>query len=170
MKRIILVRHASAVRRHKAPDDFSRALRKRGRREAARMIEWAVGHLDAPDLLLTSPAARALETARIFAEGFAHPRRRIAVDPRIYDAAGPRDLLDVLRGLDDAAGSVMVFGHDPVFTEFASTMAPTFDEAVPKCGVVVLETRRRKWSALRPGDGLVSAFQHPKALEEESTA
>ena len=43
-------------------------------------------------------------------------------------------------------------------------LAPPFDLPVPKCGVVVIDTRRRKWKALRSGDGAVYAFQHPNSL------
>lgn len=167
-KRIIMVRHASAVRRGGGDEDFDRSLRGRGRREAAAVATWYARFLEAPDRMLSSPADRALETARIFADILS--TGPVATDRRIYDAHGPDDLLEVLRGLEEPAGSVMVFGHDPVFTDFAAAMAPPFDQAVPKCGLVVIETRRRRWSTLRPGESAVSVFQHPAALKAAKRA
>lgn len=164
MKRVILVRHATPAGPTAAVSDLKRPLLEQGRLESRRLAGWCVAYLDPPDLLLSSPARRAVETARVFADVLGH-HQRVATERRLYDARAPRDVLDVIHGLDDASDCVMVFGHDPVSTEFAAAMAPPFDQPVPKCGVVVIDTRRRKWKTLRPGDGTVYAFQHPRALE-----
>ena len=63
MRTLILLRHAKAVRAHEAPDDKSRALTGRGRREAA---QAGLAMEDAglkPGLALVSTSARTRETA-----------------------------------------------------------------------------------------------------------
>jgi len=167
MKRIILVRHAKAAG-HGRCDDIDRTLRKRGRRAARAVAGWCAEYLDPPDRLVTSPAARASETAAIFAKALGH-RRKVAVDRRLYDAAGPEDILAVLNGLGEAEETVMLFGHNPTFEEFANAIAPAFNQALPTCAVVVIDTRRRRWATLAFGDGTVYAFQHPRALDAAHT-
>jgi phosphohistidine phosphatase len=68
MKRIVLVRHATAAAKQADAEDFDRSLRKKGRKEARALAGWYQTVAEVPDLLLTSPANRALETALIFAK------------------------------------------------------------------------------------------------------
>ncbi len=78
MKRITLVRHATAVPRNPKKDDFGRSLRKKGRREAKAMGEWYKNVEEQPDVMISSPANRAIETARVFAKTLGYPAKKIA--------------------------------------------------------------------------------------------
>ena len=85
MKTLYLVRHAKAISQELGVNDFKRSLSKQGRDDAVAMSKrlWKKGI--APDLLLSSPADRALETAHIFAEQFDYPVQRILLKDEIYD-------------------------------------------------------------------------------------
>jgi phosphohistidine phosphatase len=67
LERLILLRHAKAVREHEAPSDFERGLTERGLNDAAAAgaaiaaVGWDV------DVALASPAARTLQTLRTVA-------------------------------------------------------------------------------------------------------
>ena len=64
-----------------------------------------------PDLILSSPARRALTTAEIIARRLDYKLKNIVVDDRMY-AVDSLTLLDGIRKLGDKAKRVMLFGHN----------------------------------------------------------
>jgi phosphohistidine phosphatase len=164
MKKITLVRHASAV--GKSPDDFSRPLRKRGLKEARAMAEWYRSVEDIPDLLLSSPANRAIETAQIFAKTFGYPKKDIILVDKLYGGLDPSGFLETVRTLEDEFQNVMVFGHDPSFTDFARFIGRGFKRNLPKCSIFGVTIKRRSWSTIRRGDGHLDVFEHPEGLHQ----
>jgi phosphohistidine phosphatase len=163
LKRIVLVRHATAVETGPQGSDFHRRLKKRGRREASLMAERLAALGGTPDLILTSPADRAVETARAFAERFAVPETAIELREQLYGGLLADEFLRLVQSLDDRRQCVFVFGHDPSFSEFAALLVRGFTERIPKAGCLVIDVPRKNWRALRPGDGSVVAFERPPA-------
>jgi phosphohistidine phosphatase len=167
MKRIVLVRHATAVDTGFKGSDFHRRLKKRGRREAAIMADRAWSVAGAPDLMVSSPADRAIETARAFADRFGWPHNRIVVREELYGGLLPDDFQRIVNGFDDAAANAMLFGHDPSFSEFAAFLVPGFAHVIPKAGVVVIEVPRKSWRGVRRGSGKLAAFERPPASADQ---
>jgi hypothetical protein len=62
----------------------------------------------------------------------------------------------------------MVFGHDPVFSEFAQYFVAGFAENLPKCSVLEAHVNRNVWRTLKPGDGRVHMYGHPEDLQDLS--
>lgn len=163
MKRLILVRHATAVDKGPEGSDFHRKLKKRGRREALLMAERIATLVEVPDQIYSSPADRAIETARVFAERLGVPAERVALREELYGGLLPEEFLHIVHRFDNHAGTVMVFGHDPSFTEFAACMIPGFGTSIPKAGVLVMEIDRPRWRSVRPGDARKVHFERPPA-------
>src|SRR5262245_19513006 len=116
MRTLILLRHAKAVRAHEAPDDKSRALTGRGRREAAEAgVAMAAAGL-APILALISTATRTRETAAFGLHDFRLEQR---FEDALYHAA-PEGIWDAFAASD--AESVVVVGHNPGIGELASIL------------------------------------------------
>ncbi|UCH85420.1 MAG: histidine phosphatase family protein [Candidatus Latescibacterota bacterium] len=166
MKKIILVRHATAVAKDPDKDDFNRSLRKKGRKEARAMAEWYRRVAELPDLFVSSPANRAIETALLFAKEFGYPKKRIVLEEAIYGGFEPSELLSFMKTLDDDYHSVMVFGHDPLFSEFAQFIAKGFEDYLPKCSIFGVTTNRRNWSTIKRGDGRLEIFEYPAGLHQ----
>jgi len=101
-------------------DDADRPLSAKGRRQARRMARWLADLGRKPDAILTSPKARALQTATIVAAS-------LAIKPQVDDRlVGPLDH-EVLAALLRAAGAgsrrVMLVGHDPDFSAIATSLS-----------------------------------------------
>lgn len=144
MKQIVLVRHATAVK--KAPTDFDRGLKKAGRKEARDMSKRLKDMEVKPSLMVSSPADRALETAKIFAKALGYATKKISKRDELYPDPSPKSFLSLIEGLDDKANSVVIFGHDPSLSGFARLLLPDFDTALPKCGVLAVKVEVDSWA------------------------
>ena len=76
MKRVVIVRHGKSVP-YGYDDDFSRDLRERGKNDAKLVSQELNKKGIFPDEMISSPAKRAIKTARIFAENLNFKKRNI---------------------------------------------------------------------------------------------
>jgi phosphohistidine phosphatase len=118
MKTLFLIRHAKSSWDDTALPDKDRPLDDRGRRDAPKMGKRLAKRDVKPDLILSSPARRALTTAEVIAEKLDYKLKDIVVDDRLY-AGGADDLLNVIHELGGKMERVMLFGHNPEVTELA---------------------------------------------------
>jgi phosphohistidine phosphatase len=72
------------------------------------------------DLIVTSPLARAYQTAEIVADRLAMLDRLIT-DPRLAPGFGPHHLAEMLPA-HPGLGGLMLVGHEPDFSDTISTM------------------------------------------------
>ena len=122
VKTLYLIRHAKSSWEDTALVDKDRPLNDRGQRDAPTMGERLAKRNVKPDLILSSPAVRALTTAEIIAKKLDYRRKDIVVSERLY-AVEADDLLDVIHQLGDKVESVMLFGHNPELTELAHCLS-----------------------------------------------
>lgn len=160
MKSVFLVRHAKSSRDDPTLPDKDRPLNDRGKRDAPKMGERLAKRDVKPDLILSSPAKRALKTAEFFAEKLDYKRKDIVVDDRLY-AVTPDDLLDVIRNLDDKLERAMVFGHNPELTELAHRFSSEITH-MPTCAVAELNFDTKSWSNVGKDKPVKVAFEYPK--------
>ena len=118
MKTLFLIRHAKSSWDDTALPDKDRPLGDRGRRDAPKMGKRLAKRDVKPDLILSSPARRALTTAEIVAKKLDYKLKDIVVDDRLY-AGAVHDLLNVIHKVGDKLERVMLFGHNPELTELA---------------------------------------------------
>jgi phosphohistidine phosphatase len=164
MKTLYLLRHAKSSWGNPELDDLDRPLNKRGKRDAPEMGRRLRRRGVSPDLLLSSPAVRALVTARVIAGKIGYPVSEIATDERIY-LASPGLLLEILREQGDQVGSLMIFGHNPGFTQLTSLLGGERIANVPTCGFVEIELAGTTWRDADPGTGRLVLFDFPKNRE-----
>lgn len=146
MKSLLLVRHAKSSREDASLPDRDRPLCRRGRRTAPALGRQLHRYGVKPDLMISSPALRALETARIIARHLTYRCKDIAVDDRLYPGDA-RELLEVIRELDDCLMCVMLVGHNPALSELAHRLASHITH-LPTCAVVRFTFTVSSWSAV----------------------
>jgi len=67
---LTLIRHAKSSWSDLSFDDFDRPLNERGKRDAPKMARWFFENIQETPILFTSPANRALSTAKYFDKEF----------------------------------------------------------------------------------------------------
>lgn len=147
MKELILVRHAKSSWKDPALRDHERPLNKRGKRDAPEMGERLARAECRPDLFISSSAVRALETARTIAGKVGYPRKDIQVEDRLYHASAG-ELIGVIRDVDDSVGNLVIFGHNPGFTQLANMLGPRDIFNMPTCAVLHLRFDTTSWNAI----------------------
>lgn len=162
MKRLTLVRHAKSDWSLAGQADWDRPLNKRGQRDAPEMARRLRSRRLKPDLILTSPAVRAVSTAAVMARELKVPAAQLLQDERLY-LATPADLLTVVRERGGEARHIMVFGHNPGMTECANRLsAGDHIDNLPTCGVFTAKFAVESWTELDWGGGQDAEFDYPK--------
>src|SRR5688500_16599127 len=144
VKTLFLVRHAMASAGDALTPDRDRRLNERGLREVATMGQRLAQRGVKPDLLLSSPAARALTTAERLAKALGMRRKDIVALGRLYEAM-PDDLLGVIQGLGAEHGRVMLVGHNPGLSELASRFASEITD-MPTCAIAEFSFAAPTWA------------------------
>jgi phosphohistidine phosphatase len=97
-----------------------------------------------PGLLVSSPALRALTTAQLIADEIGYKREDIVLDERLY-ASSADNLLAVICALDDRLDCVMLFGHNPEFTDLAHRLSSTIID-MPTCAIAEFGFDAKTWA------------------------
>ena len=162
MKELILVRHAKSDWGNEFLKDIDRPLSERGYQDAYIMSQWYGGNRQPPDLLVASPATRAFNTALIFLREMNLPLKTLHVEDHIYES-NANALLKVIKEQDKSAERIMIFGHNPGFTDLANQLSDDlFFENVPTCGIVSFTLDIKKWQAAEFKTAKLSYYQFPK--------
>ena len=162
MKELIIVRHAKSSWKDSSLDDRERPLNKRGERDAPEIGARLARRKDRPDLIISSPAVRALTTAQIIAKRLGYPHKDIVVKDVLY-GAGVVELLDVIRNIDESVATLMLFGHNPGLTELANHLGPRPIPNLPTCGVLHLKFEADVWPVVGHARGDEVLFDFPKS-------
>ena len=158
---LTLVRHAKSSWDYPELSDFERPLNNRGRKDAPSMGARLRKSGIKPDQLISSPATRAITTARLFAEALNLSFDDIALNPHIYEAS-PWTLLHIVRGFPDLDEDVMLFGHNPGISEFARQLADCPFVEMPTGAVVRIALETKTWSGVRAGCGKILRYDYPR--------
>ena len=111
MKTLLVLRHAKSSWKHTGFSDHARPLNKRGKKTAPRMGQLIYEEDIVPDVILSSTALRARNTADLVAEASGFEGEVTYLEDFYH--AWPSDYIDALRNLSDDIDSVMVVGHNP---------------------------------------------------------
>jgi phosphohistidine phosphatase len=160
MKTLFLIRHAKSSWGAPALTDIDRPLNHRGKRDAPKVGERLARRPVKPDLILSSPATRALTTAQIIAKKLDYKRKNIVVDDRLY-AVEADELLGVIRRLDDRVDSVMLTGHNPELTGLAHRLSSEITH-LPTCAVAEFTFDAKSWSRIGKDKPAKVVLDYPK--------
>ena len=147
MKTVYIVRHAKSSWDEPGVDDHGRPLLAAGIKKTKLVIDFLKNKNVMPDLMITSSALRAKDTAFLIANGLGYTHSDIIVDEKMYHAS-PDSIMDELYALDDEINSVMIFGHNPTLTYFVNQFIEPTIVNLPTSGVAAFEFVTDKWAEI----------------------
>ncbi len=161
MKQLTLTRHAKSSWKDSDLADFDRPLNKRGKRDLPRMARRLAVEGDPPDRIVTSPAARALETAKALAAELGFAQASLVTEPRIYGASHAQ-LFDILRHQPESCSHLMLVGHSPGIADLSRALCGAPEGKFPTCGSVRMRLPVEGWWDVTEGTGGLVFFDYPK--------
>jgi len=161
MKKLYIIRHAKSSWEDSDLRDQDRPLNKRGQRDAPVMAEYLSKEIDRADMLVSSPAVRALTTCKVFADHLRFPTNAITIANEIYGAS-VSDLMGLINQWNNEWDTVCIFGHNPTLTYLAEQLCDINIGNLPTCGIVGVEFNTDQWAAVSLGSGSQILYDYPK--------
>lgn len=161
MKTLMLLRHAKSDWDDTSLRDFDRPLAARGKRDAPRVGKALRKRGSLPDLIISSPAARAkatidavIKTAKLDGE--------LQFDQAIYGASSA-ELLKLIRRLRDASSCSLLVGHNPGFEDLLDRLTGSHDR-MPTAALACIEFQIDRWEDAEDGNGRLAWLVTPKQI------
>lgn len=160
MKKIILIRHAKSSWDNPWLGDHDRPLAERGKKDAPKMAKKLRKRGIHPDLILSSTALRAAETAKITAKELGYLEDEICWEKNLFHAS-PQTILKYIHMQKDSKNTLLVFGHNPGFNDLITYLGGKI-ENLPTSGQFGFKLHSEKWSDLKPETAEVWFMDFPK--------
>jgi phosphohistidine phosphatase len=157
-----MIRHAKSSWANPLQSDFERPLNGRGNTDAPMMGERIKSMGVVPDLIISSTAKRAKQTAKKIAAAVGYNEERIKWVDVLYHCI-PQVFEETLYEIDDSIGTVFIVAHNPGITEFVNDLSPEFTvDHMPTCGIVGAEVEAKHWEMFPSAKKKVFLFEYPK--------
>ena len=167
MKTLFVLRHAKSSWDNPDWSDFERPLNSRGL-DAARFIGGLIYERRlAPQIIISSPAKRAKQTAVLVKE-IAEISKPVVFDERIYEAS-PLTLFNLIREFDEKYKSVLIIGHNPGFENLVRVLTGETVQ-MPTAALAKINIDVEIWCAIESGMGELEFLIRPKEEMKKSTA
>jgi phosphohistidine phosphatase len=156
------MRHAKSSWEKANLSDFDRPLNSRGKRDAPIMGKFLQEQNLKPQKIYSSPANRAITTAKIIAKEV-HFNDSIIEMPSFYHAS-QEQLLQEINKFDNEAKRVFMFGHNPGFTYLAEYLTNQNFGNIPTSGIVGIQFPFDRWEMISGNTGELLLYEFPKNL------
>lgn len=160
MKRLIFVRHGKSSWDFPV-DDIARPLNKRAYTDAEHVISAFKAHLDFSVEVFSSPAKRAQTTAELFKTGLTIEDQNFHIKPVLY-TFNANEVFDFIKKFNDKFDNVMLFGHNPAYSELVNRLGSLPIDNLPTTGLVSICFEIESWKQIQKGETQLYLF--PKNL------
>ncbi len=157
MKTLMVLRHAKSPH-PEGVDDHDRPIVPGAAREIAALAKRLAREGFLPEVVLSSDAVRAAETARAYAAAAGAPRPVLL--PELYEPGDPEDILEAVRAHGGEARVVLVVGHNPGLEDFCNRIArKPVVERLGTGSVAVFTMDLRAWSGAAFGQARLERLE-----------
>ncbi len=165
-KELYILRHAKSDWTTDAPNDFQRPLNDRGERNARKMGKWMAEHGIEPQVVVSSPALRAWQTATLACHALGVDETQIYFKSELY-LADLGTLLEAIHSLPNEAESAMLVGHNPGLDQLVDYLADSPVPSSPDGKVMATATIAEfvldnDWQTLAEGDASLSRLHRAR--------
>jgi phosphohistidine phosphatase len=161
MKTVYVMRHGKSKRGPQYHTDFERPLAKRGKRDAVRIGAYLADNDLLPDLILSSAAQRARDTASRLVDAADYQGELRILDTLYFTDDGV--YLELLWGLEDGVGAVMFVGHNPASESVVETLSGEYAR-LPTAAMARIDFQVDRWADVNEGQGRLIWVLRPKEM------
>jgi len=176
MKNLYILRHSKAGHTDKnLLDDHARTLTIQGVERCFYLASHLKKTKQFPEIIISSSATRAVETAQNLITGLDGKDIDIKINPKLY-LASTRDILRVIREIDDNINSVMIVGHNPGLQQLAIELPGKGDKKKYReiksnfapASMAIFDIDIKSWSEIKPRAGELKNLVAGKSLKKTS--
>ena len=150
MKELVILRHAKSNRTYMV-NDINRPLSQSGiERIQIKSYQKRDFFIDA-EVIISSPAIRALHTAVIVIRDFGISMEKLIIDEQLYTFSG-FSIIDYVYALDERWSKVVLVGHNPAFTEVINHFSDVSINQLKTSGFAKISFNEDQWSNLFKGE------------------
>ena len=160
MKTLLLLRHGKLSWKDATLQDRERPLKKRGRRDADRMGQEILDRELTIDRIFSSPARRALQTARRVEDILGRPA--VEEFPFLY-FHGPLEILRSVRNHGDPSENILLVGHNPDLEDLVDSLTGE-QPILPTAALVCIDLDIHSWKEIEGERGHLRFVLRPKEL------
>lgn len=160
-KTLFVLRHAKSDWGEEDLRDFDRPLKTRGIVDARNIAHSLRNELRSVEMVLSSPANRAIHTAILFCQTIGLPVDLIKIKDNLYETT-EGEVDKIVKSLPEDICTAMVVSHNPTLTYFANMYFPYPIDNIPTSGIVKLEFGVNSWSKISRDNLVSSFFDFPK--------
>lgn len=165
MKSLFIVRHAKSSWDSPYLSDFERPLNGRGKKNLPDMAQRFEDARYSVDLIISSPAVRALTTAEGFAKQLSLSYDRLLKEDEFYHAS-TQAIKQRLSKVGNEHSSVMIFGHNPGLTSLIYSLSDINLYNLPTCAVCGIAFQFDSWESILNTKGKKFYYDYPKSTRE----
>jgi phosphohistidine phosphatase len=157
------MRHAKSSWENSDFSDFERPLNEIGLKAAPFMGNIIYQNGLQPDLIVSSPAKRAKQTA-VLIKAVAEIKAQIEYREELYGAK-PTAFFEVTAAIEDKFESVLLIGHNPELENFIHKLTRE-NQSMPTTSIAVIRLNIESWSEIAFDSGRLELVLRPKDLME----
>lgn len=162
MKTLTLLRHAKSSWESARVADRERPLNARGERDAMLMARRIHEAGVRPSLIISSPARRAWDTAKVVAQELGYPLEFLQRENDLYLASKQR-LLEIISAQDEGFNNMMLAAHNPGLTDLANFLIPGLTDSLPTMAVVSVSISIDHWDLRADCEKELLVYDYPKS-------
>jgi phosphohistidine phosphatase len=166
MKYLTIIRHAKSSWSTQDLDDILRPLNERGLKSIKIIGNYLKEKKIQPDLMITSPATRAVQTAVGIGDLLNYKIDKLKINQEIYFGS-TTDILAGLKNTENTFNDIILFGHEPILSSLIFHFTQTSLEKFPTCAVYRIAFDIKSWKETDLIIGKCEFYVNPKILIEK---
>lgn len=163
MKTLIILRHGKSSWDEPMQRDIDRPLITRGKKRTQLIADYLKRHNIIPQLIISSPAIRAYDTAKIAALTLELNIEDIQIDESLYFVSVEK-YFEALYAAPDKCNVLMIVGHNPMITDFCNSFLEQHIDNLPTSGLCVVSFNTDVWNEVPRSNHTVDHLVFPKKL------
>lgn len=164
-KKLYIIRHAKSSWGNSHLSDFERPLNNRGESDAPDMGQRLAMEGVKPSLIVSSPAKRALTTAKVISAKIGYAVSNILEEERLYHASSGT-IKTVLSQVGNEHDTVMIFGHNPGLTYLINEISDFDLDNLPTCAICGIAFEMESWKDIQSIRGHQFYYDYPKSKND----